>query len=105
MTAKFTNSKEGLTKARYDTTDWKALTRQEQIRSMELEGFVVMPDLLNHDILDTIIEELDQLPAKAVDYSPHQRTFSNVQWTNSPAAIETLAHPEMIEFLSEFLKT
>jgi len=37
MTATFTNSKESLAEARHDTTDWKALTRQEQIRSMELD--------------------------------------------------------------------
>lgn len=101
MTATFTNSKESLAEARHDTTDWKALTRQEQIRSMELDGFVVLPDLLYPETLDTIREELERLPAKAVDYSPHQRTFSNVQWTDSPAAIETIAHPRMIEFLSD----
>ena len=101
MPTAFTNSKESLAGARRDTTDWKALSRQERIRSIELEGYVVLPDLLNHETLNTIREELGRLPAKAVDYSPHQRTYSNVQWTDSPTAIETIAHSGMIEFLSD----
>jgi hypothetical protein len=101
MSTAFTNSKESLADARRETTDWKTLTREEQIRSIELEGFVVLPDLLSPETLDTIREELGRLPVKAVDYSPHQRTFSNVHWTDSPTAIKTIAHPGMIEFLSD----
>ncbi len=101
MPTAFTNRKESLAEARRDTTDWNALTREEQIRSIELEGYVVLPDLLNPETLDTIGEELGRLPAKAVDYSPHQKTFSNVQWTNSPRAIEAIALPAMTEFLGD----
>ena len=75
MPTAFTNSKEDLAKAHRDSTDWEALTREEQIRSIELEGFVVLPDLLGPKALDSIKKELGRLPAKAVDYSPHQRTF------------------------------
>ncbi len=101
MSTSFTNSKESLAEARRDGTDWRALTREARIRSIELEGFVVISDLIESEKLDTIKDELGRLETKAVDYSPHQRTFSNVQWTNSPAAIETIAHPTMIGFLSD----
>ncbi|GEM_PF-3406282 len=47
MTATFINGQESLFEVRYDTTNWKALTHQEQIRDMELEGFVVIPDILD----------------------------------------------------------
>lgn len=101
MPTAFTNNKDSLEEARRDTTDWKALTREERVRSIELEGFVVIPDLLNSETLDTIREELERLPTKAVDYSPHQRTYANVQWTDSPTTIETIALSGMIEFLND----
>ena len=46
MDTSFTNSKEQIAHARRDETDWASLTRAEQIRSIELEGYVVIPDLL-----------------------------------------------------------
>jgi len=101
MDTSFTNSKESLTEAHPFTTDWKGLTREEQIRSIELDGFVVLPDLLDTKTLEKIREELSQLPTKTVDYSPYQSSYSNVQWTDSPTAIETIAHPIIIEFLSD----
>ena len=101
MDTSFTNTKESLTKARLDSTDWVGLTRAEQIQSIELEGFVVMPDLLTPDTVAHILRELDQLPTKAVDYSQHQRGYSNVQWTDSPHSINLIAHKPMIEFLED----
>lgn len=101
MPTAYTNSKESLAYARQDTTDWRVLTREEQIRAIELEGFLVLPDLLDPETLDTMRKELGRLPVKAVDYSPHQRTFSNVQWTESPTAIKAIAHPKVIGFLSD----
>ena len=101
MDTSFTNSKESLAEAHRDTTDWKGLTREEQIRSIELEGFVVLPNLLDPTTLEKIKEELSQLPTKAADYSPNQSSYSDVQWTDSPMAIELIAHPTMSGFLSD----
>lgn len=47
MDASFANSKEQIAQARRDDTDWSSLTRMEQVRSIELEGYVVLPDLLS----------------------------------------------------------
>ena len=43
MDTSFTNSKEDIARARMDETDWSSLTRDEQVRSIELEGYVVLP--------------------------------------------------------------
>ncbi|NKB69891.1 MAG: hypothetical protein GKR89_22695 [Candidatus Latescibacteria bacterium] len=99
MDTSFTNSKESLSQARRDQTDWTALSRAEQIRSIELEGYVVLPDLLGPETLEKIRTELAQLPTRPVDYSPHQHGYSDVQWTNSPTAIDTIAQPPMVDFL------
>ena len=99
MDTSATNSREQQAAAQQSDTDWGALTLAQRIRSIELEGFVVLPDLLSPQQLAAIRDELDRLPTKAVDYSPNQRGYSDVQWTASPATIETIAHPEILGFL------
>ena len=101
MDTSFTNTKESIAGARRDETDWASLTRAEQIRNIELEGYVVIPDLLTADQLDAIREELAKLPTGATDYSPHQRGHQDVQWSDSPTAIEVIAHTPMLEFLRD----
>jgi ectoine hydroxylase-related dioxygenase (phytanoyl-CoA dioxygenase family) len=99
MDTSATNSRAQQVTAQQADTDWGALTPAQRIRSIELEGFVVLPDLLSAQQLVAIRDELDRLPTKAVDYSPHQRGYADVQSTASPVTIETIAHPEILGFL------
>lgn len=101
MDTSFTNSKEQVARAPRDATDWSSLTRAEQIRFIELEGYVVLPDLLSTEVLGKIREELRRLPMRCADYSPHQQGSENVQWTDSPTATDVIAHAPMIEFLKD----
>ena len=100
MDVSFTNSRENIATAKRADTDWSSLATEQRIRSIELDGYVVIPDLLSPTLLDSIRAELSRLPTTAVDYSEHQRGCSNVQWTDSPTAIRVVALPAMIEFLS-----
>lgn len=100
MDVSFTNSRESIARAKRTDTDWASLTTELRIRSIELDGYVVIPDLLSAVQLDAIRAELSRLPTTAVDYSEHQRGCSNVQWTDSPTAIRAIALPAMIEFLN-----
>ena len=101
MDTSFTNSVDEVALARKDEADWVSYSRADQIRSIELEGYVVLPNLLSEAQLESIRDELRDLPTKAMDYSPHQRGYSNVQWSNSPCSIELIAHKPMIDFLSD----
>lgn len=103
MDTSFTNSRESIGQAHRDETDWSSLTRAEQVRSLELDGYVVIPDLLSAALVDEIGRELAQLPTTAVDYSEHQRGYSAVQWTDSPQAVGVIALPAMVDFLSDVL--
>ena len=80
-------------------TDWSALNTAERIRHLELEGYLLFPPLLAPEQIAAIRAELDRLPTKATDYSENQRGCSDVQWTDSPAAIDLIAHPTIVEFL------
>ncbi|MCH9726896.1 MAG: phytanoyl-CoA dioxygenase family protein [Planctomycetes bacterium] len=99
MDVSFTNSREDVSAAKRVETDWDSLSLGQRIRSLEVDGYVVIPDLLTADQLALIRDELKQLPTTGTDYSAHQRGFSNVQWSDSPTAIDVIALPVMIEFL------
>ncbi|MBI84000.1 MAG: hypothetical protein CMJ81_12440 [Planctomycetaceae bacterium] len=96
-----TNSRESLATANRVSVDWGALSGVERIRHLELEGYVVIPDLISTDQLAAIGQELAQLPTKSVDYSPHQGGANDVHWTDSPESIRMIALPPMVEFLQQ----
>ena len=104
MDTSFTNSRESLERAnRVPESHWTGLTRARQFRSLEFEGFVVVPDLLSEELMEKIREETSTLPTTSVDYSEHQRYISDVQWTDSPHATSAIALPATVEFLEELL--
>lgn len=86
---------------RIDTTDWASLSDAQRIKHLEIEGYVVLPGLLSAEQITRIKRELSVLPTKGMDYSENQRTCKDVQWTNSPACIEVIALPAMIQFLEK----
>ena len=100
MDIQATNSRQSLATAKTVNTDWAALANPARIRHIELEGFVVIPDVLSSSQVVAIRDELGGLPTTPVDYSPHQRGAKDVQWTDSPQAIDVIALPAMIDFLS-----
>ena len=102
MDTSFTNSRDSLERAnRIPESHWYGLTRAEQFRSIELEGFVVIPDLLSEELMEEIREETSRVPTTAVDYSPHQRGCPDLQWTDSPRAISVIGLQATVEFVEE----
>lgn len=84
---------------RVDTTDWSNLSFADQLRSLEVEGYVVLPDLLAPERLAAMRAEVDRLPTKGTDYSEAQRGCSDVHFTDSPTCIDTIALPATLAFL------
>lgn len=82
------------------TTDWARLSTAARIKHLEIEGYVLIPDVLAPAQVAAVKAELDRLPTKAVDYSENQRYHSDVHWTDSPHTIDVIAQPAMIEFLT-----
>jgi ectoine hydroxylase-related dioxygenase (phytanoyl-CoA dioxygenase family) len=80
-------------------TDWSRLTPEQQVGHLELEGFVVLPDLLSTEQVTQIKRELARLTTKGTDYSEAQRSHSDVQFSDSPACIELIAQPGVLAFL------
>jgi ectoine hydroxylase-related dioxygenase (phytanoyl-CoA dioxygenase family) len=81
-------------------TDFAKMTTGQRIKHLEIEGYVLIPDLLSPQQIVAIRNELDRLPTTPTDYSENQRGHSNVQWSDSPNAIDLIALPAMIDFLT-----
>lgn len=103
MTTEPTNTRESIARAKRDTTDWGGLTAAQRVRSIELEGYVVIPDLLGPELLKQILAEMSRIETTPTDYSEHQRSRPHVEATDSPAAISVVALPAMIDFLTALL--
>jgi len=85
---------------RIDERDWSRLTLGERIRQIEVEGYVVLPDLLSAQQVARLKAETARLETRAVDYSVHQQVRPHVQFAGG-AITELIANPPTIEFLRE----
>ena len=85
---------------RIDDRDWSQLTLGQRIQHLEVEGYVVLPDMLDADHIARLKEQASTFETTHVDYSVHQRGRSSIQFTGGPIT-ELIAYPPMIEFLKE----
>jgi hypothetical protein len=85
---------------RVDERDWSALTLGERIRHVEVEGYLLLPDLLDADHVRRLKAETARLETTAVDYSVRQRGRANLQF-HGGAITELIAHRPTIGFLRE----
>ena len=91
-----------MTTPRVDDRDWSVLTLGERIRQIEVEGYLVLPDLLRTDQVRRLKTQTATLETSAVDYSIHQRYRRNLQFSGG-AITELAAHPPAISFLETLL--
>ncbi len=74
------------------------MTLGERIRSLEVEGYTVLPDLLNGDEIRELKQETAELETFHVDYSVHQRVRTHVEFSGGRIT-ELIGHPPTISFL------
>jgi len=88
-----------------DQTDFGSMSRPEQIRHLEVEGYVVFPQILDSDLIGKLKNELADAEMTHASYSVHQaRGVVQPQW-HSNAAAELIGHPPMVEFLTDLMGT
>ena len=85
-----------------DDRDWSILTLGERIRQIEVEGYVLIPDLLSASQISEIKAQVATLETKGMDYSEHQRTAGDVMFLGGELT-ELAAHPVTIPFLRTLL--
>lgn len=86
-----------------DETDFSSMTRAEQIRHFEVEGYVVLPSILDRDLIDRLKSELSGAEMSHTSYSTQQtRAVEQPQWLSRSAA-ELIGYPPMVEFLTALM--
>jgi hypothetical protein len=86
-----------------DETDFSSMSRAEQIRYFEVEGYVVFPSIMKPDTIARIKSELADAEMSPTSYSEFQtRADTQPQW-QSQAVAELIGYPPMIEFLTDLL--
>ena len=86
-----------------DWTDFDSFTRAQQVRHFEVEGYVVLPEMLDPGQIARLKTELADVPMEPRPYSQYlTSSITQVQWI-SRAAAELIGHPPMIDFLSALM--
>ena len=87
---------------RIDDRDWSKLTLGERIRQIEIEGYVLIPDMLSPDQIERIKAQVETLQTMGMDYSERQRTASQIMFMGGEVT-ELAAHPATMSFLNTLL--
>ena len=85
-----------------DETDFSTFTLEQKIQHLEVEGYVILPDMLDMSTMNKIKAEMTDAPMKTKDYSTAQTFFRETQWY-SPTLARLIAHPPVVEFLEVLL--
>ena len=83
-----------------DNRDWSTLTLGEQIKQIEVEGYLVIPNLLSSDQIAQLKAQTARFDTFAADYSDKQRGKKNVLWEGG-AVTDLIVHEPMMKFLHE----
>jgi ectoine hydroxylase-related dioxygenase (phytanoyl-CoA dioxygenase family) len=103
MDTRPTNTRDSLPHAKRDHTPWASLSLPQQIKSIELEGYVVFPSILSPDLISAIKAEVDQLPTNPTDYSQNQRSCTDLYFRDLPHTHTLMTHPVILSFLNSLL--
>ncbi|MBT3341857.1 MAG: hypothetical protein HN712_25705 [Gemmatimonadetes bacterium] len=97
-----TDSLPGNTDLQHDDRDWSTLSPGDRIRQIELEGYLIVPDLLDAEHLGRLKDQAASWETTPRDYSPHQRGRGDIQWEGG-AATDLIAHPPTMQLLRQAL--
>ena len=73
-------------------THWASLTPGQRIEHLEVEGYLVLPDLLSVRHIARLKKETAKFDTFHVDYSVHQRGCQDIEFRGG-AVTELIAHP------------
>ena len=79
-------------------TDWSQLTFGEQVRHLEVEGYVVLPGMLPPEQVAQLHGELEPVPTISPEYTDKKRVHNDIQWAGG-AITDLIAHPPVIAWL------
>lgn len=85
-----------------DQRDWSVLTLGQRIRQIEVEGYLVLPDLLSAAQVAQLKRETATFETQGTDYSVYQQYRPNVQFHGGEVT-KLSAHPPTMAFLKNLM--
>ena len=99
------NEEENIPNKNIIDKNFQSFSRSEQKRHLEVEGYLVIPEILNKKQVNDVKSEMSNAEMFQTDYSVKQtRSVKQPQW-HSNAVAELIGHPPMIEFLKDLMGT
>jgi hypothetical protein len=80
-------------------TDWSSLSREESLAHLNVQGYTVMPGLLDRATMDKVQAELADLKMNVAPYSPEQKFAAAPPQWHSKAFAEIIGMPRLVDFL------
>jgi ectoine hydroxylase-related dioxygenase (phytanoyl-CoA dioxygenase family) len=80
-------------------TDWSSLSRQQSLAHLNVQGYTVLPRLLDAATMARVTAELADLKMNVAPYSPEQKFAASPPQWHSRAFAEIIGLPRMIDFL------
>ena len=87
--------------ARIVDTDWARLTLGERIKHLEVEGYLVIPDLLSAEHIEKLKAETRNIQTRAADYSDKKQAALEEMTYVGGEISKLIANPPLIAFLKE----
>ena len=78
--------------------DWNGLTFGQQVRQLEVEGYVVLPGMLPPEQVSLLHDELKLIPTRSPAYTDKKKTHNDIQWAGG-ALTKLIANPPVIAWL------
>lgn len=101
MDTRNTNELAEIGNANKPDVDWSTLSAGERIRYLEVEGYLIIPDLLDAERLAAIRAELDLLQLNSPDYTKHKKGSGELLGLDLPVTLDTIALKTTVEFLEQ----
>ena len=97
------NEEENIPHMNIINKNFKSFARSEQIRHLEVEGYLVIPNALNEQQINDVKIGMSDAEMLHTDYSTKQtRSVKQPQW-HSRAVAELIGHPVIIDFLNDLM--
>ena len=84
-------------------TDWSRLTETQSLARLNVQGFTVLPRLLDDAAIAKVRGELADLKMNVAPYSPEQKFAASPPQWHSRAFAEMIGHKRMTDFLKKAL--
>lgn len=88
---------------RVATTDWASLSERESLANLNVQGFTVLPGLLDAATIDKVRGELADLKMNVAPYSEEQKFAAAPPQWHSRTFAELIGQPRMTDFLKKAL--